>query len=185
MEQEPKRKLRKLPVVLSLEEINKLFSIIDKPRDSIMIRATYYLGLRVNELISLKVGDINLKEEQVRLRAETTKRSKERRIPIPKIFKKSLQQYLNLIGNNPETKLFPLTKQRVWQIIKHYSKKAGITKQIHPHTLRHSYATHIYEKTHDIKLVQDLLGHENITTTQIYTHLTQEDKKKGVNEVFK
>lgn len=184
MEQPQKeRKLKKLPVVLSEEEIKKLFSVIDNPKDSMLLQMIYYFGCRVGEAIKIKKSDINLKEKIVILRAETTKRSKERQVPIPENFVMPLKYYLSgLMGE--DIVLFQITKQRVWQIVKKYGQKAGITKKIHPHTLRHSYATRIYTKTKDTRLIQELLGHESATTTAIYTHLDNQVKQDGIKGVF-
>lgn len=176
------KKIRKLPTVLSEDEIKKLFSVISSPRDLMLLQTIYYLGCRVNEAINIKKPDVRFKEGIVILRAETTKRKKERQQPIPNKFSKPLLQYCSMIGD--DAILFPITKQRVWQIIKDYTKEAGIQKNVHPHTLRHTYATRIYEEKKDIRLVQELLGHENPSTTAIYMHLDSKAKKKGVDGVF-
>jgi len=182
-EQPQKRKEKKLPVYLTEEEVKSIFNIINSPRDLMLLQTMYYLGSRVNETIHINKSDIIFKEKLVILRAENTKRKKERHQPIPDNFMKPLQQYCDLLGD--QATLFPLTKQRVWQIVKFYTKKAGITKQVHPHTFRHSFATQVYIKTDDIKLVQELLGHENLSTTSIYTHLDTETKRKKLGGVFK
>jgi len=181
----PKKNLvRKLPSVLSIEEVHKLFSVITSPRDLMLLQTIYYLGSRAGETIQIRKCDVYLKDRYVILRAETTKRKKERRQPIPLNFVRPLQQYITNL--NEEDTLFKIrTTQRVWQIVKEYAEKADIKKKIHPHTLRHSYATHIYEKTGDIEKVKELLGHEDISTTQIYTHVSQKSKKETVDSVFK
>ncbi len=171
---------RKLPQILTEEEFNKLVGVTETPRDNIMIKFMYYTGVRVNELTHIKKQDINFKESTVNIKY--AKRNKERHQPLPKIFLKQLQDYCRLIG---DVRLFPITNQRVWQIIKKYAKKANINKNIHPHTLRHSFATRIYEQKEDLGFVQELLDHESVATTGIYKHLSTKRKKATVDEVFK
>lgn len=176
------KKLKKLPVYLTRDEIKDLFNVIKSPRDLMLLQTIYYLGTRIGETLLLEKDDIKFSERTVVIRAETAKRSKSRRIPIPSNFFKPLQQWCSLLKLN---RLFDITtRQRARQIIIYYSKLAGIKKKVSPHKLRHSYATHVYEKTKDIKLVQELLGHENPSTTMIYTHLDDKSKHEGIKDVF-
>ncbi len=176
---------RKIPIVLTKEEIHKLFNCISKFEHSILIKTIYYLGGRVSEILAIRIEDINLKERTIIMKT-LKKRSNqiaERIQPIPEPFFDTLKTYLKLLGED-SGKLFHISRQRVWQLIKYYGKKTGIKKNIKVHTLRHSYATHIFEKTGDINTVKDLLGHMDISTTQIYAHTSTQMKKKAIEGVF-
>jgi len=176
---------RKLPVVLSLEEIDLMISCIDHStpegqRNHAIIEVMYGCGLRVSELVTLKTSNILLEQEYVRV---IGKGNKERLTPLGKVAKEQIITYVNGIRNkmkvhkNSEEFLFlnrygrKLTRQRIFQVMKDLAAKAGITKNISPHTLRHSFATHLVEGGADLRAVQEMLGHESITTTEIYTHL--------------
>ena len=176
---------RKIPIVLTKEEVNKLFNSIDKFEHSILIKSLYYFGPRVSELLGIKIEDINLKEKTVRIKTlkKKTGQLAERIQPIPIPFFDTFKTYLKLDGREYGL-LFKLSRQRVWQLVKLYGEKSGIKKSIHPHTLRHSFATHVYEKREDIKAVQDLLGHEDISTTQIYVKTSTKSRKKAIEGVF-
>ena len=182
---------RKLPVVLKLEEIMRL---LDTPnpstplgsRDASMLELLYAAGLRVSELVSLGTTDINLEACFVRVLG---KGSKERVVPIGQEARKKLDAYLSsgrpaLLKGKLSSYLFvttsgrPMTRQRFWKIIKHYAQKADISQNVTPHTLRHSFATHLLERGADLRSVQVMLGHVDITTTQIYTHVAQEKLKE-------
>ena len=141
----------------------------------------YYTGGRVNEIIQLKKSDIVNKK--LTFRAETTKRKKERFVIIPNVFLKVLKEYMSSLTDDDV--LFKLTSQRVWQLSKQYTKKAGINKDIHPHSFRHTYATELYHNTGDLKLVQELLGHSDIASTSIYAHVSEEKKAEEINKAFK
>ncbi|MFW5794138.1 MAG: tyrosine-type recombinase/integrase [Bacillota bacterium] len=176
---------KKIPVVLTKDEYEKLLTEAVKlnHKYGYMISFMYFIGPRVNELIQLQKKDILINKKIVHLNADITKRKKERIVSIPDKFVSSLREYISKL--NPDDKLFDYTKQRVWQIIKKASKNANIKKDIHPHTLRHTYGTTVYENTNDIRLTQELMGHKNMATTSIYTHLSDKYKKKGVNKAFK
>lgn len=176
------KKLKKLPEYLTAEEANKLFSVISLPRDRFMLQCCYYFGLRVSELIGLKHADFNLKERVLTVRAENSKGKKERRVPIPESFFQTVKQYLSFVG--AEASLFGIGRHRVFQLVKHYAGLAGITKNVHPHTLRHSYATAVYQHTGDLRLVQSLLGHASLNTSAIYSHLDDESKRRGITGCF-
>jgi len=178
-----KKQIKKLQAVMSQEEVKKLFSIAESPRDDFILRFLYYTGMRVNEAIHVKKSDINLKENVIRIAPETTKTRREAMQPIPSVFKPFLEQAM--LYKQDQDKLIPLTKQRVWQIVKYYVKKAGIKKSIHPHSFRHTYGTHTYEATGDLGKVQELLRHESLASTGIYKHLSKQLKQKAVDDVFK
>lgn len=175
-----------LPEYLTIEEVNDLFSsfkndTFEEIRDYTILEMIYSCGLRVSELIELKLKDINAQEKVVKI---VGKGFKEREVPIRDEALFALYEYLKYVKKNmivvDKNIVFlnkhgkKLTRQYVWQMIKDRAKKAGITKDISPHTLRHSFATHLLSKGCDLKVVQKLLGHENIETTQIYTHVAEE-----------
>ncbi|GAB4203899.1 MAG: site-specific tyrosine recombinase XerD [Bacteroidia bacterium] len=179
---------RKLPVVLSVYEIEEMIKQIDRStpegeRNYAIIETLYGCGLRVSELVQLKISDINLKEEYIKV---TGKGNKERWIPIGipaiKAIRNYYENHRKHIRTSPkhEDILFlnrfsrPLSRIMVFYIIKDLAQKAGINKNISPHTLRHSFATHLVEGGANIRAVQELLGHASITTTEIYTHIDRE-----------
>jgi len=178
---------RKLPDVLNIDEIIRLIEAPDTSqplgiRDRAMLEFAYAAGVRVSELISLKVQNILFKENIVRI---TGKGSKQRMVPLGSTAKKKIMDYLNLVrselaGDSPKDVLFlnargsPMTRMGFWKILRKYVIQAGITKHTSPHTLRHSFATHLLEGGADIRVIQELLGHSNISTTEIYTHIDRE-----------
>ena len=180
---------KKVPEILSLDKVELL---LEQPsgeedkevRDKAMLELLYATGIRVTELISLKVEDINLPLEYIRCGSDT----KSRIIPIGAQAKFSLRRYLEKVRENmvlrpDEEVLFvncngkPMTRQGFWKIIKAYAKKAGIDEDITPHMLRHSFAAHLIENGADLRSVQEMLGHSDISTTQIYTKLTNQKLK--------
>lgn len=183
---ETPKKERKLPDVLSSKDVETLL-VIDgntplKLRNKAMLELLYATGLRVTELLTLKVSDLHLTMGFVRCLG---KGSKERIVPLGNVAKDAVEVYLNdargrlIKHNNIESVLFvnqhgrPLTRQGFWKVLKSIAKKAGIKQTITPHTLRHSFATHLLENGADLRAVQEMLGHADISTTQIYTHVTK------------
>ena len=147
-----------------------------------MLELLYASGMRVSELVSLNLNDIDIKGGSVRCFG---KGNKERMVPIYQQVAKVVDEYItqvrtHLVHSDEEQALFlnqrgdRLTRQGLWQILKAYAKSAGLSKQVTPHTLRHSFATHMLSGGADLRSLQELLGHANISTTQIYTHLTSE-----------
>jgi len=182
----PKVKKR-LPVTLSYEEVNRLLAApggsdtTKTLRDRALLELLYATGMRVTEIVSLDLEDINLASATVRV--TRGKGGKERIIPIHARAVEALDAYLNkarlqLLKDASERALFlnhrgeRLTRQGLWLIIKYYVREAGIAGEVTPHTLRHSFATHLLNGKADLRHVQELLGHANISTTQIYTHLS-------------
>ena len=179
---------QKLPAVLTINEVEKILCLPDVGnklgiRDKAILELFYACGTRVSELINLKIGDLFLKEEIIRVFG---KGSKERLIPIGSSAINWMEQYL--IKSRPllmkksksENYLFlnsrgsKLSRMGVWKIIDRYVKEAGILKKVHPHTFRHSFATHLLEGGADLRAVQEMLGHADISTTQIYTHIDRD-----------
>ena len=182
---------RKLPDILSLDEVEQLLSQpnITTPlgqRDRAMLELLYATGLRVSELVNVRLLDVNLEAGYVKTLG---KGSKERLVPFGEKALQAIQSYLShgrptLLGDGHPPQLFlnfrgkPLTRQGFWKIIKNHGRMAGIRKNIKPHGLRHSFASHLLEAGADLRSVQVMLGHADITTTQIYTHVTRERLKE-------
>lgn len=179
---------KKLPSVLDVSEVEKILSqpdINDKfgLRDKAMLELFYACGTRVSELINLKISDLFFSDEIIRVFG---KGSKERLIPIGSSAIKWINDYLKLSRpllmkkSKSENYLFlnsrssKLSRMGVWKIIDRYVKEAGIEKEVHPHTFRHSFATHLLEGGADLRAVQEMLGHADISTTQIYTHIDRD-----------
>ncbi|MBE3568639.1 MAG: site-specific tyrosine recombinase XerD [Bacillales bacterium] len=185
---------RSLPKVLTLSEVEALLEAPDtsKPsglRDAAMLELLYATGIRVSELVNLNVDDLHLKMGFLRC---IGKGNKERIIPVGKTALHVLDQYLQYGRPNMQSKKYRtdalflnhhgnrLTRQGFWKILKGLAKKANIEKELTPHTLRHSFATHLLENGADLRAVQEMLGHADISTTQIYTHVT----KTRLREVY-
>jgi integrase/recombinase XerD len=182
----PKR-WRTLPEVLGVEEVEKLLAApsLDEPlafRDRAMLELAYGAGLRVSEWISLAVRDVMLQDHLVRVFG---KGAKERLVPIGRRAIGAIAIYLRELRPKLEKGegkgiLFlnargePLSRMGAWKILRKYVEQAGITKPVSPHTLRHSFATHLLEGGADLRAVQEMLGHVDISTTQIYTHVDRE-----------
>lgn len=180
----------RLPHALSPSDVDRLLtcSLGTTPRalrDEAMIELLYATGMRVSELVSLKLGDINLEVGYV---TPLGKGSKVRIVPIGDVGRDKLTRYLEsardaLRRDRHAGEVFlsnrgmPLTRQRFWQILKTYASASGIASSFSPHTIRHSFATHLLARGADLRSVQAMLGHANVTTTQIYTHVTRERLK--------
>ena len=179
---------RKLPDTLSIEEINQLVSAIDLStpegtRNKAILETLYSCGLRVSELVNLKLSMYYPEEGYIRV---VGKGDKERLVPIGKEAIKCIEMYVNhdrihrVIQPECADYIFlnrrgrNLTRVMIFTIIKRLTKEAGIKKQVSPHTFRHSFATHLVEAGADLRAVQEMLGHESITTTEIYTHLDRD-----------
>jgi len=185
----------KLPKVLTFGEVEALLNVPNPTtptgiRDRAMLELLYATGMRVSEIVNLKLEDVNLELGYLRC---TGKRDKERIVPIGSKAIEFINLYLkkvrpshkalsrpsvrlpNILFLNPSGRKF--SRVGFWKIIKKYATLSGITKQITPHTLRHSFATHLLERGADLRSIQEMLGHENISSTQIYTHLSRERLK--------
>ena len=193
---------RTLPDVLSVEEVERIIKCTDTTtikgrRDRAMLELMYSCGLRVSELISLKLGDLFFGEGYIRVLG---KGSKQRLVPIGRVAQEYVMQYLDdrkdrasslsksVIPRSEETLFLSnrqskLSRVMVFNIIRQATEAAGITKSVSPHTFRHSFATHLLAGGASIRQVQELLGHENITTTEIYTHLNPDHLRGAIDKI--
>lgn len=186
---------KKLPTVLSVDEVMRLLDCLNNntpytARNKAMIEVMYGTGLRVSELVNLRLNELHLTSKMI---STTGKGSKERIVPIndyaskvlrdyiinfrPQLLKKGKDQTYVFLNNLGE----PLSRQSFFIILKRLAKEAQIEKEISPHTLRHSFATHLLERGTDLRYIQEMLGHEDISTTQIYTHLSKQKIKTVYN----
>jgi len=171
-----RKKSKKLPVVISKEEVFQLLSVIDNKRDKTIVYLLYSAGLRVSELVNLKVSDLDSKRMVINI--HQGKGRKDRNVMLAESLLDVLKQYW--LESRPEIYLFPgkvpgnpLTREAINNLLKKYSSKAGITRNISPHTLRHCFATHMLEDGTNIRVIQLLLGHKNVSTTTVYTHVAR------------
>lgn len=175
------RKEKRLPEVLSKEEIKDLIEAANTQKSKLIIQFLYATGLRVSELVNLKVQDLNLNEKTGKV--VKGKGNKDRMFILPE---KLINELQNHIKEHPQniflfSKEKPITTRNIQKIVRATAQRADITKKVTPHTLRHSYATHLLESGTDIRIIQTLLGHENLNTTQIYAHVSTEQIKKVKN----
>jgi integrase/recombinase XerD len=193
---ETPRGWKRLPKALSSVDVDSLLNQPDLSapiglRDKAMLELLYATGLRVSELVGLRISDINLERGFLIVMG---KGSKERAVPMGEIAIAAIKQYLagarqTLLNGKDSDLLFisskrrGITRQMFWERIKFYTIKAGIEKSISPHTLRHSFATHLLDNGADLRAVQAMLGHSDISTTQIYTHVSRE-RLKQIHEKY-
>jgi len=185
---------RKLPDVLNIDDVSKVIESVDlsEPegeRNKAILETLYSCGLRVTELINLRISDLHFREG---ILSVTGKGNKQRLVPVGDTAIKQINTYKNTVRIQVQPKkksediLFlnrygrQMTRQMVYLIVKKQVEKAGIRKNISPHTFRHSFATHLVQNGADLRAVQDLLGHTSITTTEIYTHLDSDDMRKAI-----
>ncbi len=187
---ESPRLARRLPGVLSETQVDELLAAPDLStalglRDRAMLELLYASGLRVSELVGLTLSRLNLRQGTVRI---SGKGARERLVPFGEEAAHRLESYLvrgrpEILGGRVCEALFPsrranaITRQAVWQAIKRYALRAGIDREISPHTLRHAFATHLLNHGADLRVLQMLLGHRDLSTTQIYTHVARERLK--------
>jgi integrase/recombinase XerD len=178
---------RPLPGTLSESEVEALLQAPDTAgalglRDRAMLEVLYATGLRVSELVGLTGTEVDLRQGLVRV---TGKGGKQRLVPLGEEAVDWVERYLRsarsqILGSRPSEALFPtrraapMTRQAFWQLVKRYACQAGVTRTVSPHTLRHAFATHLLNHGADLRVVQMLLGHSDISTTQIYTHVARE-----------
>jgi integrase/recombinase XerD len=187
---------KKIPETLSFNEVDTLLNqpnIRDKQglRDKAILEVMYATGMRVSEVVNLKKDNVNLDIGFLRC---IGKGNKERVIPLGKKAIQSINKYLEssrsrFLGKQESEYLFlnrfgkKISRQTLWKIIRRYAREANIRKPIRPHILRHSFATHLLERGADLRSVQEMLGHSNISTTQIYTHITK-DRLKTIHKMY-
>ena len=181
-----------LPEYLTEEEVEKIFSVFNEEdvfelRDKALFEVLYSCGLRISEACSLKLEDVDLENQVIHVHG---KGSRERLVPFGEVAKKILQKYLiksrpKILGIRESPYLFvsqkggAIHRKSAWRLLKKYIERAGIKKRVTPHTFRHSFATHLLQRNADLKAVQELLGHMDISTTQIYTHLLHKELKEA------
>ncbi len=175
------KKEKRLPEVLTKDEVRNLIDSTDTVKSRLIVSLLYSTGIRVSELVNLKVEDLNLTEKTGWVRKG--KGNKDRLIVMSESLASELKDYL---GNRKENKYIfskdkPLTTRNVQKIIKGARHRAGINKKTTPHTLRHSFATHLLEQGIDIRVIQAMLGHSSLSTTQVYTHISSDQLKKVKN----
>jgi tyrosine recombinase XerC len=172
---------KKLPNFLYPEEISRLLAAPESKRDRAMLELLYGTGMRVIELCQLNVNDLDFDEGEIKVFG---KGAKERIVIFGSFAARALKDYLSLGRRARTAALFVgrrgtrLTTRQVERLIKFYAKKAGLQKKVTPHTLRHSFATHLLEGGADLRMTQELLGHVSLSTTQVYTHVTKEHLKQ-------
>lgn len=182
---------RKAPDILTVEEMENLLAVpsgdSDKEiRDNAMLELLYATGIRVSELVGLRLSDVNMHMGYLICREG----DRERMIPFGNEVREALQWYLNkardhMVTNEARDTLFvncsgtPMSRQGFWKLVKSYAKKAGITKDITPHTLRHTFAAHMVENGTDLKSVQEMLGHSDISTTHMYVNIGKKRMKEA------
>lgn len=182
---------RRLPDVLSIEEVDRLLKTPNLRtamgvRDKAVLELMYATGMRVSEIANLKLNDLNLDMSFIKC---TGKGQKERIIPLGRYALRALTRYIEkarpkFLKQKDESCLFlsrlgkKVSRQTFWKMIKTYAKKSRIKKEVTPHTLRHSFATHLLERGADLRTLQEMLGHSDISTTQIYTHIDKERLKQ-------
>jgi len=187
---------KKLPFTLNLDEVESLLMApnvrdLMGARDKACLELLYATGMRASELINLKMNDINM---EVGFAKCFGKGSKERIVPFGRKAKESIARYVEksrpaFLKKKVSNFLFltrlgkPMSRQTLWKTVKKYAREADIKKDITPHSLRHSFATHILERGADLRIVQELLGHADISTTQIYTHVSK-DRLKAIHKKF-
>jgi len=177
----PKKETR-LPEVLIKEEVKKMINSTDTQKSRLIVSFLYSTGLRVSELVNLKVSDISLGEKTGWVRRG--KGSKDRLFVLSENLCEELRDFLNTKARGYKylfSKEKPLTTRNIQKIIQGTRKRAGINKKVTPHTLRHSFATHLLEQGIDIRVIQAILGHSSLSTTQVYTHISSEQLKKVKN----
>lgn len=176
----PKRE-RKIPTVLTKDEIKKLFEVLDAKKSKLMVSLMYACGMRVSELVNLKILDLEFEEKIGHIRQ--AKGKKDRIFNIPDFLFRDLKRQADKQKSKDQEYLFTgpkgkLSSRNLQKIVSRAAQRAGIKKDVHCHTLRHSFATHLLENGIDIRHIQSLLGHSSIATTELYTHVSTEELKK-------
>ena len=169
----PKRN-KKIPEILSKEEVKRMIEATRNIKHKLILKILYGCGLRVSEIINLKKEDLNFQEKLIHIKLAKGKR--DRFVKIPESLSEELESYCKLDNDVyllPSNRGGKLTKKTIAKVVENSAKKAGIRKRVYPHLLRHSFATHLLEQGTDLRIIQKLLGHSDIKTTQIYTQISQ------------
>ena len=184
LEVTPANKEKRLPELLTDQELMAFYDAVFRARNrkhAAMIKLLIFTGVRNAELAGMRITDVDL--ENLRIRIEQGKGGKDRMIILSKKLSKKLEKFIkkNQDWEYIFSKIKPLSTRNIQKIIQRTTQRAGINKQVHPHTLRHSFATHLLDKGVDLRKIQELLGHSSIATTQIYTHISHEQLKSIKN----
>lgn len=183
------KKERKLPTILTKEEIASILDHTHNSKHSLLLKLIYSTGLRVSEAVNIKIMDIDLSDKTLHIRKGKGKQ--DRIVPVPKSITREIKEFIEPKQQNPY--LFKsrsgrnghLTTMSVSLIVKQAAKRANIKKRVHPHTLRHSFATHLLDQGTDIRYIQEFLGHKRITTTELYTQVSRVSLKGITNPLDK
>jgi len=170
------KKEHRLPAILTKNEVYNILSLTNNPKHKLLLKMIYSCGLRVSEAVNIKITDIDLDNQTLHIRCSKGKR--DRIIPFPESLTEDIHEFIEPKHRNPYLfksrpgKKSHITISTVQRIVKNISRKAGIKKSVHPHTLRHGFATQLLEQGTDIRFIQKLLGHKRITTTELYTQVS-------------
>ncbi|ADP76825.1 integrase family protein [Methanothermus fervidus DSM 2088] len=170
---------KSIPKSISEKEVKRLFKAAEKLRDKVILMLLYKTGLRVSELVNLKLKDIDFTDRSIKVRG---KGNKERVVFFDEECKTLLEKYIK--NNSVNEKLIDISVRQIQRIVKKTAKKAKIKKRVTPHVLRHSYATHLLEKGLNIRYIQKLLGHSSLSTTEIYTKVTNKKLKEKYDKIW-
>jgi len=173
------KKNQTIPDILTIKEIKRLIEVTNNVKHKLIIKLLYGCGFRVSEIVDLKKEDVNFEEGLIHIKLGKGK--KDRFVKIPESIRNELKSYCNISDFKilfPSNRDGKLTTATIQAILKNAAKKAKIKKRVYPHLLRHSFATHLLEQGTDLRIIQKLLGHSSIKTTQIYTQISQASIKK-------
>ncbi len=175
------KKENKIPIVLTKQEVSSLFEAVENQKSNLILKLLYSSGLRVSEIVNIKPTDLDFAENTGWVREGKGK--KDRMFILSQKLSKKLEKFIkkHQDWNYIFSKTKPLTTRNIQKIVQKAAQKANIGKEVHPHTLRHSFATHLLDAGTDLRKIQSLLGHSSISTTQIYTHISNEQLKDVKN----